>query len=289
MNNRDHFVIVNGKSVLRENAAIPAMHSGLFYGAGCFETMRAERGKIFRLRYHVERLNRGLAYLGVPEDLFIHADELNEEITTLLNKNLLNNEIAKVRVQISLNENMGYGIDENLSLLNIINSSKYSDDTTPIQLTITDVRTVPYESRPCDLKLSNMLHYRAAYREALEKGFNDSLMLNIQNFVAETSVANIFWLKDNTVYTPSKRTDILPGIMREEIIALIRNQSSYNLKIGEFTLDEVKHAELVWISNSLKEIVVVEQIDEVSYAPEHELIPLLRQQLQHQKEAENYE
>ena len=289
MNRSDHFVSVNGETVQRENAVIPAMQSGLFYGAGCFETMRAERGKIFRFNKHVERLNRGIAYLGVPEHLFIDADELHKDITTLLDANQLSDEIAKVRVQVSLDEQVGYGFDENLSLLKVINCSQYSDDKTPVQLTISDVRTVPNECRPCDLKLSNMLHYRAAYRAAKAKGFDDSLMVNIQNFVAETSVANIFWLNGDTVFTPSESTDILPGVLREEVISIIQNQSSYNLKIGEFSLEDIKRADFVWITNSLKEVTVVERIDEVSFPPEHEILSFLKLQLHHQKETESYE
>ena len=289
MNKSDHFVSVNGEIVLSENATIPAIQSGLFYGAGCFETMRTEQGKIFRFKKHIERLNRGLAYLGVPEYLFIDTDELRNQITALLNANQLSDEIAKVRVQVSLDEQAGYGFDENLSLITIINCTRYSDDKTPVKLTLSDVRTVPNESRPCGLKLSNMLHYRGAYREAKAKGFDDSLMLNTLNFVAETSVANIFWLKKGTVYTPSKRTDILPGIMREEITALIQNRSSYNLKVGEFTIENIKSADFVWITNSLKEIAVVERIDEVSFPAEHEIVSFLMQQLQRQKETENYE
>jgi branched-subunit amino acid aminotransferase/4-amino-4-deoxychorismate lyase len=72
---------------------------------------------------------------------------------------------------------------------------------------------VPGECRPASLKLSNMLHYRNAFREAADAGADDALMLTVMA-IAESSIANIFWKKENEVYTPSPACDILPGIMR---------------------------------------------------------------------------
>jgi len=59
INNSSEFVSVNGKQYRSPEAKIPAVSSGLFYGAGCFETMRYESSGIFRLHEHVERLNGG--------------------------------------------------------------------------------------------------------------------------------------------------------------------------------------------------------------------------------------
>jgi len=55
--NSSEYVSVNGELLNSRDAKIPAVSSGLFYGAGCFETMRYESSGIFRLHEHVERLN----------------------------------------------------------------------------------------------------------------------------------------------------------------------------------------------------------------------------------------
>ena len=59
-------VWVDGALVERERATVSIDDLGLLYGAGCFETMRAYGGVVFRMEQHWERLERGFAALGVP-------------------------------------------------------------------------------------------------------------------------------------------------------------------------------------------------------------------------------
>ena len=260
--NSSEYVSVNGDLLNSRDANIPAVSSGLFYGAGCFETMRYETSGIFRLHEHVERLNRGLAYLEVPDSQFLSGSTLLKEITELVKKNGLMDNTVRVRVQASLLETKGYQKDEGLALTRII-TCKEIRSTKPVscKLVSSAVRVVPGECRPANLKLSNMLHYRKAYRQALDAGVDDALMRTINGHLAESSIANLFWKKGNIIYTPSADCDILPGIMRNCVIEIIKNTEGLNLKEGKFYPSELTDAECIWLTNSVQEIKPVGEID----------------------------
>ncbi len=283
MNMSDHFVCVNGNIIKQKNAVIPAFHSGLFYGAGCFETFRVDYGDCFRFEEHISRLKRGLTYLGVPKQIMPDLAKLQSEILELLAKSSLDSEIAKVRIQISLNDTPGYGFDSDTELIKLISCSRIEENQNLVRLKLSDIRTIPFQSRPADLKLSNMLHYRAAFRDAQKSGFDDALMLNQRGFAAETSIANIFWIAGDHIYTPSLRTDILPGIMRATLISIIKKIPQLTITEGEFGVDAIKKADAVWITNSVKEISEVQCFEDIKFRKNHGIFDTLREGLIHLK------
>ncbi len=245
----------------KESARIPADSSAVRYGTGCFETFRTDAGKFFKLGDHIDRLNRGIDYLSFGQIAPVIENDLKEQILKLLEKNDLPDSSAKVRVQFLLDEKSGYNVDENPAHSVLITVSELKPQREMVSLATVKTIVIPTSSRPTELKLSNMLHYRQAWREASQHGANDALMLTQDGFVAETSIANLFWIKENTVFTPDTACDILPGVMRNCVIGFISDQLGLNVQEGKYRLDELNKAETVWITNSVREIQFVRSID----------------------------
>jgi branched-subunit amino acid aminotransferase/4-amino-4-deoxychorismate lyase len=262
MNEVVEFVSLNGKVIPAGEARIPVNTSGLFYGAGCFETFRADKNRVFKFEEHTERLNRGLHYLGVDQQRFISSDQLRAEITRLLAENKFLNDSVKIRVQVSLAEKSGYSEEKTPELIRFISATMMSPAIQSAHLTVVNTRVVPAVCKPSDLKLCNMLHYRNAWREAIDSGADDALMLTVDGRVAETAIGNLFWKTGSTVYTPSAGCDILPGIMRNSLIEIIQNMNSCSLIEDLFTPDDVKEADFVWMTNSVAEIKPIHRVDE---------------------------
>jgi branched-subunit amino acid aminotransferase/4-amino-4-deoxychorismate lyase len=65
------------------DARVPAVQSGLFYGAGCFETCLMETGQVFGLMNILNRINGGLNYLGVPPHYQVQKKELSTDFYSL--------------------------------------------------------------------------------------------------------------------------------------------------------------------------------------------------------------
>lgn len=276
-------IILNGSCIPEEEAMIPAVTSGLYYGAGCFETFLAENGSIFRFDDHIERLNRGLEYLGVSNRRITDSESILAQIKTLLAKNNLSEKSARIRIQISLAEKGGYSKKEDPSTIEIITAELSEEKSNPKKLILSETSGVPSSARPSDLKLSNMLHYRQAFREAEEKGADDSVLVNGNGFVAETSIANIFWEKNEKIFTPSADCDILPGIMRNSIIEILKHKMQFEVNEGRFSMDELLKADLVWLTNSGMELVPVSDIENISFRMDEHFFSALMKQLQKYK------
>ena len=96
-------------------------------------------------------------------------------------------------------------------------------------------------------------------KKAKEKGFNEVIFLNTDNFMAEGSVSNIFWIKDGEVFTPSVDCGLLPGIVREKVI-LCSNNIGLKVNEGKFSEEELIKSDEVFITNSIMDIMPVSSI-----------------------------
>lgn len=258
-------IFLNGQIFDEESAQIGAVSSGLYYGAGCFETLISYSGKFLCLEDHILRLNESLRYLGVSEYRLNPTIKYQDDIVKILKANDIESDKARVRIQISLNEKAGYGVEDDPLLNTIITAVPFKSDRSALNLCYVGVRTVPSASKPTNLKLSNMLHYRAAYREAKERGFDDGILLSNREFISETSIANLFWRIGDKIFTPSVECDLLPGITRKIVIGLISSMKEYEIVKSEFRIDHLNGAEEVWITNSVRELRWVEQIEDTDF------------------------
>lgn len=265
MSESSSWVWLNGKFVKREEAFLPAETSGLYYGAGCFETMLWEHGSIFRFSRHIGRLLDGLIYLGVNIGCMPSEDRLREVIERLLSLNSYQELRAKVRIQASLKTKGGYKDEDLTDIILLITTDKVSVDVPERSMIISDTSVVPNECKPAHLKLSNMLHYRQAGREALKAGVDDAVMLTTGGLVAESSIANIFWKRGEKIYTPSEACDILPGITRNSLLELLKDEEDYRVEEGEYDVKDLQHADAVWLTNSVMGIVAVSEINGVQF------------------------
>lgn len=263
MDKNSDFYFLNGEKVSVIDINQKLFSSALFYGTGCFETMRYDNDHICRFEDHIRRLYRGLDYLQLPKHLYPEKEFLRQKITHLVNNSAIEEGLAKIRVQCSLIENNGYHLDSDVELLIHIRVSTIQDIDQPVRLLTAKTRVIPSECRPSELKLSNMLHYRSAFREAVKQNYDDALMLSIDGYVAETTTANLFWAQKNRVVTPSKDCSILPGIMRGNTIQAIKKSGKLNIEEGKYKKESILNADLVWISNSVIEFRPVISIDEV--------------------------
>lgn len=106
---------------------------------------------------------------------------------------------------------------------------------------------------------------RSAYTEAkalaVEQGYHDALLLDGAGHVLETTVANIFLLKDDQLVTPPADGKLLPGIVRGFLLLQVP------VEIRPINLSELKDAQAVLITNSLIGIQRVDQIGQHRFAP----------------------
>ena len=110
------------------------------------------------------------------------------------------------------------------------------------------------------LKTTNKLTNIVAFREAEKAGMDDALLTNHNGNITEASSSNVFWIKDNSLFTPPVSSGCLSGITRgmilELAIAIKLPTAQQNI-----TPTQLGDAESVFLTNSVREIQPVIQVD----------------------------
>ncbi len=260
---RHTLCLINSRIVGEEQLWLSLDSSAITYGTGCFETFAVHKGRVCDLSLHLQRLQNGLGYLGCRTQLIPSADELTGHLSNLYKTFNAIPDLLKVRIQAVLDETGGYsGGGGEQQVMILMEAMQVAGMKKEITLATPECRTLPPGIRPLDLKLSNMLHYRDAFRKAADAGADDALLLSVDGSIAETSISNIFWKRGDRIYTPSRSTGILPGITRNRLINFFNTGfNSFVVEEGEYLPETLNDAESVWVTNSLRGIRFVRSID----------------------------
>lgn len=276
MKKETDWIVFDGKISAAEEPVAPATSRGLMYGDGAFETFRVYEARTFLLKAHLQRLREALKALGISFPSILNSRLVKDLVYQLLQKKNLINAQAIVRLQVWRDGNRGYGVSTEASSHYSMVISECPSSFEPPALATVERKRIPTEAIPSSYKFTNGINYILASREAAQKDADDALMETIQGYVSETTIANIFWIKENKVFTPSVRCDLVPGITRHSIIKLVDKMDNLRLEVGRYPLRHLLNADGVWITNSVRELLPVASINETFFTDYHESIEQLQ-------------
>ncbi|MFC1709854.1 aminotransferase class IV [Candidatus Omnitrophota bacterium] len=240
-------VYLNGKT--REcNKNSDILEPGLLFGWGVFETLRIYRDKPAFLPEHIKRLRKGCkkVLLQIPKVDF------KKKIQILLKENRFKN--AHCRITI-FKKRAGAGV---LITVAPFNQYKNSDYRKGFKVLVS-----PFIKNSQDflvgVKTTSYLENILARSIAEKRGRQEALFLNESGFLAEGSRSNLFFVKGNTVYTPSVECGILNGITRQKVIKIIKKQK-LRLKVGRFRLKDLLSCDEAFLTSSLMEIMPLVEV-----------------------------
>ncbi|MBL0147083.1 MAG: aminotransferase class IV [Chitinophagaceae bacterium] len=125
--------------------------------------------------------------------------------------------------------------------------------------------------KSCDafsnLKHNNFLPYTMAALFAKKNNCNDALVLNGYNRICDSSIANVFIVKDEIIYTPPLSEGCIAGVTAAYVIAKLQN-SLYKVIEKPLQINDVLNADEVFLTNSIQNIQWVKQIDNSVYKNE---------------------
>lgn len=256
------YIYLNNSFIPKEEAKVSVFDHGLMYGDGVFETMRSYNGVIFNLTAHLDRLfdSAEMIRLTIPQG----KGKLKEILYHSLTINHLNE--AYIRISVTRGEG-DIGLDPDLCKNpTIIIISKpivpYPDELyrKGINLIVSAVRRTPNEALDPAIKSLNFLNNIMARISAKKEGATDALMLNIKGWVAETTTANIFMVKDERIITPPASAGILKGVTRSTVILLSKR---IGIEVSEEDLlpADLYKADEIFLTNTSMEVMPVVLID----------------------------
>ena len=249
------YVILNGRQIDTSGASVSPLGQGFLYGYGLFETIKVQAGKPVLLERHLDRLAKGCAQLALPWT--VNAGKLTEQCTTLLTANRLTD--GSLKILVAKNQ------DAACDLLISSRQNPYTPEqyAAGFALCLADSRRDP-SSKLTYLKTCNYLENLLAREAATATGYQEAVFLNDQGVLCEGSFTNLFFVKDQILYTPQVECGLLPGVVRQEILDLAAHLG-LPCETGAYPVEALHTADEVFVTNALLTIMPVARFQETAY------------------------
>ncbi len=141
----------------------------------------------------------------------------------------------------------------------------------PERLTVSTYERISNNAVPLDKKFTGTyINSMLAIRQAELNGFDDAIFLDAQGFIAESTHANIAFIQNNTIITPTTRS-ILPGITRKTVMQLAHDEG-ITLVEADILPEQVFGAEAGFMMGTLRGITPIAQVDNIPFDTAHPLI-----------------
>lgn len=251
------FIWINGKFVHSSEAYVHVLTHSLHYAGAVFEGERAYNGKIFKLEEHTKRLLKSAQYLGL--EVKYSAEEINAASCELLSKNSLKDAYIRPLIWRG-SESIGiYNPGLTVNLLIAATASRI-EPLNNLKLNLGAWSKPSPKALPPQAKSS--AHYAmvvVSQISAINLGYDDSLVLDEEGYVAECNVANIFFGKANKLVTPIADR-FLNGITRQTVIELAK-KLGFEVLETRIALEDLDKYDYSFITGTAKEIGGVGSID----------------------------
>lgn len=265
---RVNYTYVNGKIIAADQPVLPVNNRGYRYGDGIFETIRVYDGKIPLAVLHFERLFTSLSLLQFAIPAHFTKEKLNTEILSLCKKN---NCESNARIRLSVSRGEGGLFDGNLSLQYTIEAWPLDEGSLGINENGLVIDIFPDARRSCDkfsgIKSSSAQLYSLAAIFAKAHQFNDCLILNSSGAIADSTIANVFLVKDGIIRTPSLREGCIDGVMRRYLMEKLQ-APGYRVQEIRIEHGDLLAADEIFLTNAIKGIRWVKQFRDKSYTNE---------------------
>ena len=251
----------DGAFVPWADAKLHVLSHGLHYASSVFEGERAYGGEVFKLDEHTQRLHDSASILGfeIPYD----AETINAATRELLTRMKLVD--AYVRpVAWRGSEMMGISAQHNTIHLAIATWEwpsyfKPEERLKGIRLDMAEYRRPAPATAPFKAKAAGLYMICTISKHAAEaKGYTDALMLDWRGQVAEATGANVFFVKDGKIHTPTPDC-FLNGITRQTVIGLAKDRG---IEVVERVImpEELSEFEQCFVTGTAAEVTPVSEI-----------------------------
>lgn len=210
------------------------LDEGFLFGLGAFETVAVYGGRPIFLKQHLERLAKGLEFLGIPRRI------TEEEVFRFLERQSLPSSGA-LKIAVS---------EENVLFLTRKNPYTKADYEKGFTVDFAHIRR--NETSP--FVYHKTLNYGECIRErrmAAAKGLNEAVFLNSRGEICEGTASNIFFVRNGWIITPDISCGLLPGIIRGYLT------EHYGIEEEKLCWDDLERFDECFLSNSLMGVMPV--------------------------------
>lgn len=245
-------VNINGNILDKNTVTLAISNRGFNYGDAVFETIRVYNNKVLFWEDHYFRLMASMRILRMEIPMAFTPEFLEAEIKNLVTASQL--DLGSCRVKLTVNRKEGglYTPTKNdvdyLITLESLERDIY-------QLSDTDYRVDLFKDfyvtsgLLATLKTNNRALNVIGSIYAQENSYDNCLLLNEKKQVVEALNANLFLVKGTVIKTPPIIDGCLKGVMRKQIIEIIKLMPEYTIEEASISPFELQKAEEMFLSN----------------------------------------
>ncbi|MGA1226581.1 MAG: aminotransferase class IV [Tamlana sp.] len=235
-----------------ETNIISSENRGYNYGDALFETIKTTHGKVLFWEDHYFRLMASMRIMRMEIPMNFTMEFLEDEIYKTLEANQLLNSSARIKLMVFRNEGGFYTPNTNevsfVISVKLIQNDFYllNEDFYEVDL-FKDYYISP--SLLSTLKTNNKALNVVGSIFAKENDLNNCLLLNTNKHVVEALNGNIFLVNGNTIKTPPISDGCLKGVMRTQLMQIIKKLPEYLLVEESISPFELQKADELFITN----------------------------------------
>jgi len=251
-------VYLNGRFVSRDEACIPITDRGLLFADSVYEVIPAYAGVPFRADRHLDRLQRSLDAIHLPDPM--KRAQWLEMIEALCQGCAAQDQSIYIQVTRGDYPTRAHRLPQQVHPNVIAFASPIPERDPRIveeglkAITLPDIRW-----RRCDIKSTNLLANILAQSQAVEKQADDAIFIR-DGIAKEGTASNLFIVLDGLLLTPPDSDELLPGITRDLVVELAAEAGIAHAE-ASISETDLEAAEEIWLTSSTREIAPVVQLN----------------------------
>ncbi|HSD47360.1 MAG TPA: aminotransferase class IV [Pyrinomonadaceae bacterium] len=260
-------IYLNKTMVEATKARVAPVSSAMLYGRGVFTTVAIYDANPFLWSKHWQRLTAHAAKLDID-----HTGCTEKGVGDAMKKLLVFNQVKDGRARVIMLARSGRDVwrtkpsgGKKTDLL-IMTGDPPKAPPNGLSLAVSPFRTNTF-SPITGIKSLNYLANVLAWEEAQSRDFDEAVVLNERGEIASATTANLFWVKDGTLHTPTLSTGAMAGVTRECVIDIAAKHFIPLLE-GIYEISDLTDADEIFLTSAALGVAPVTTFDFRRYAVE---------------------
>jgi branched-subunit amino acid aminotransferase/4-amino-4-deoxychorismate lyase len=258
-------IYLNKTMVEATKARVAPVSSAMLYGRGVFTTVAIYDSNPFLWSKHWQRLTTHAARLDID-----HTGCTEKGVGDAMKKLIAFNQVRDGRARVIMLARSGRDTwrtkassGKKTDLL-IMTGDPPKAPPNGLSLAVSPFRTNTV-SPLTGVKSLNYLSNVLAWEEAQSRDFDEAVVLNERGEIASATTANLFWVRDGTVHTPTLSTGAMAGVTRECVIDLA-SKHFIPLLEGVYEIGDLTDADEIFLTSASLGVAPVTTFDFRRYA-----------------------
>ncbi|MBP2832078.1 aminotransferase class IV [Aquimarina sp. U1-2] len=262
--------MINSNGILLENdkAHFHIDNRGYAYGDALFETIRVNAKQILFWEDHYFRLMASMRILRMEIPMQFTPEFLEQEILNLIERNHLSDASVRVKLMVHRVAKGLYTPTSNEVAYAItashLPSNFYTINDTPYEVSLFKDHYIAADLIST-LKTNNKVVNVLAGIFAKENGFDNCLLMNANKMIIEALNGNLFLVKGKVIKTPPISDGCLKGVLRTQLLRILKNISEYEVQEASISPFELQKADELFITNVIQGIQPIHKFRKKEY------------------------